>query len=81
MKYIYQYSLNLYMSANERLINQMVEILVYDFNNKYHNLKNNGLNKDQINRCMDDYQKSRIQSFKDDFNRIQNLKKNDFNFI
>ncbi len=63
------------MSANERLINQMVEILVYDFNNKYHNLKNNGLNKDQINKYMDDYQKSRIQSFKDDFTRIQNLKK------
>ena len=65
------------MSANESLINQMIDILVYDFNNKYHHLKNKGLSQEQINSFMEDYQKSRNQSFKADFNRIQNLK-NDF---
>ena len=61
------------MSANERLISQMVDILVYDFNNKYHNLKNNGLNQEQINNFMENYQKSRNEVFKEDLNRIKNV--------
>jgi len=61
------------MSANERLINQMIDILIYDFNNKYHNLKNNGLNNHQINIIMDDYQKIRNKSFIADLNRIKDL--------
>ena len=65
------------MSSNERLINQIIDILIYDFHNKYHNLKNRGLSQEQINSFMEDYQISRNQSFKTDINRIQNLK-NDF---
>jgi len=58
------------MSANERLISQMVDILVYDFNNKYHNLKNNGFNQEQINNFMENYQKSRNEVFKEDLKRL-----------
>jgi hypothetical protein len=63
------------MSSNERLISQNIEILVYDFNIKYHQLKNSGKNKEQINNLMDLYQKSRIQDFKEDLNRIKHLNK------
>jgi hypothetical protein len=62
------------MSSNERLNSQIIDILVYDFNIKYHQLKNNGLNKEQINNHMDQYQKSRIQIFKEDLNRIKKFK-------
>jgi hypothetical protein len=62
------------MSSNERLNSQIIDILVYDFNIKYHQLKNNGLNKEQINNFMDQYQKSRIQIFKEDLNRIKKFK-------
>jgi len=58
------------MSANERLISQMIDILVYDFNNKYHNLKNNGFNQEQINNFMENYQKSRNEVFKEDLKRL-----------
>jgi hypothetical protein len=63
------------MSSNERLNSQIIDILVYDFNIKYHELKNNGLNKEQINNHMEQYQKSRIQIFKEDLNRIKKFKK------
>jgi len=59
------------MSGNERLISQLVEILAYDFNNKYHQLKNNGLNQSQINKYMEEYQKTRNQLFKDDLKKIK----------
>jgi len=63
------------MSSNERLNSQIIDILVYDFNIKYHQLKNNGLNKEQINNFMDQYQKYRIQIFKEDLNRIKKFNK------
>jgi hypothetical protein len=63
------------MSANERIISQMVEILAYDFNNKYHQLKNNGLNQTQINKYMEEYQKSRNQIFKDDLKHLYSFTK------
>jgi hypothetical protein len=63
------------MSSNERLNSQVIDILVYDFNIKYHQLKNIGLNKEQINNHMEQYQKSRIQIFKEDLNRIKKIKK------
>jgi hypothetical protein len=63
------------MSSNERLISQNIEILVYDFNIKYHQLKNSGKNKEQINNLMELYQKYRIQTFKEDLNTIKRLNK------
>lgn len=63
------------MSSNERLNSQIIDILVYDFNIKYHQLKNTGLNKEQINNYMEQYQNSRIQIFKEDLNRVKKLKK------
>lgn len=63
------------MSSNEQLNSQIIDILVYDFNIKYHELKNNGLNKEQINNYMEQYQKTRIQIFKEDLNRIKKFKK------
>lgn len=63
------------MSANERIISQMVEILAYDFNNKYHQLKNNGLNQTQINKYMEEYQISRNQIFKDDLKHLYSFTK------
>ena len=63
------------MSTNEKLISQIIDIISYDFNIKYHQLKNNGLNKEQINNYMEQYQKTRIQIFKEDLNRIKKFKK------
>ena len=63
------------MSSNEKLHSQIIDILVYDFNIKYHQLKNKGLNKEQINNYMDEFQKSRNKIFKEDFNRIKCLYK------
>jgi len=61
------------MLTNEKLISQIVDILAYDFNIKYHQLKNKGLCQEQINKYMDLYQKSRIEIFKEDYNRIKRL--------
>jgi len=63
------------MSSNERLNSQIIDILVYDFNIKYHQLKNNGLSKEQINNHMEQYQKQRINIFKEDLDRIKRFKK------
>jgi hypothetical protein len=64
------------MLSNERLNSQIIDILVYDFNIKYHQLKNNGYNRNEINDLMEKYQNSRIKTFTDDLN---NIKKNDLN--
>lgn len=63
------------MSTNEKLISQIIDIISYDFNIKYHQLKNNGFNKEQINNYMELYQKSRIEIFKNDLNLIRNFNK------
>jgi hypothetical protein len=64
------------MLSNVRLNSQIIDILVYDFNIKYHQLKNNGYNRNEINDLMEKYQNSRIKTFTDDLN---NIKKNDLN--
>ena len=46
------------MLSNERLNSQIIDILVYDFNIKYHQLKNNGYNRNEINDLMEKYQNS-----------------------
>jgi hypothetical protein len=59
------------MLSNERLNSQIIDILVYDFNIKYHQLKNNGYNRNEINDLMEKYQNSRIKTFTDDLNNIK----------
>jgi hypothetical protein len=61
--------------SSERLISQLIEIITYDYNIKYHQLKNKGLNKEQINDRMEEYQNFRIEIFKEDLNRIKKLYK------
>lgn len=54
-----------------RLYEQTIDILVYDFINKYQSLKTRGIDKDKINDYMDEYQKNRIKNFTDDISRIK----------
>jgi len=37
------------MSSNNRLYEQTIDILIYDFMNKYQSLKTNGIDKEKIN--------------------------------
>jgi len=57
----------------DRLLNQLVDILIYDFSNKYQVLKNENLNKQRINNIMDDYQTVRNKEFIKDLNRLKSI--------
>ncbi len=54
-----------------RLYEQTIDILVYDFMNKYQSLKTRGIDKEKINNFMDEYQKNRIKDFTSDMSRIK----------
>jgi hypothetical protein len=54
-----------------RLYEQTIDILVYDFINKYQSLKTRGIDKDKINDYMNEYQRNRIKNFTDDMSRIK----------
>ncbi len=56
-----------------RLLNQSVEILIYDYNNKYHYLKKEGLSKDKITAIMTDYQQNRSKEFANNYSIIKNF--------
>ncbi len=58
---------------NDRLIEQSVEILIYDYRNKYELLKSQNLDKDKINTIMDNYQKVRIKEFIDTYKTIKSF--------
>jgi len=58
---------------NDRLIEQSVEILIYDYRNKYELLKSQNLDKDKINTIMDNYQKVRIKEFLDTYKTIKSF--------
>ncbi len=58
---------------NDRLIEQSVEILIYDYRNKYELLKSQNLDKDKINTIMDNYQKVRIREFIDTYKTIKSF--------
>lgn len=60
-------------NENNRLIEQSVEILIYDYRNKYELLKSQNLNKDNINTIMDNYQKVRIKEFIDTYKTIKSF--------
>jgi|688.fasta_scaffold1795582_2 hypothetical protein len=57
----------------DRLLNQLVDILIYDFSNKYQLLKNENLNKQRINNIMDDYQTVRNREFIKDLNKLKSI--------
>lgn len=56
-----------------RLYEQTIDILIYDFNNKYQSLKINGIDKEKINKYMNNYQEIRNKNFTDDLLRIRSL--------
>lgn len=58
---------------NEKIISQMVDILIYDYKNKYEILKMRGNNQITINKYMDEYQKNRNKEFIEDINKLKAL--------
>jgi len=56
-----------------RLLEQSIDILVYDFQNKYQSLKNRGINKDNINNYMEEYQNNRIKDFTNNYKIIKSI--------
>jgi len=56
-----------------RLLEQSIDILVYDFQNKYQSLKNRGINKDNINNYMEEYQNNRIRDFTNNYKIIKSI--------
>jgi len=56
-----------------RLLEQSIDILVYDFQNKYQSLKNRGINKDNINNYMEEYQNIRIRDFTNNYKIIKSI--------
>lgn len=58
-----------------RLLEQSVDILIYDIQNKYQTLKINGINKDNINSYMDKYQNHRIKDFTDNYINLKSIYK------
>ena len=59
--------------GNDKLISQMVEILIYDYKNKYEILRMNGNNKETIDKYMNEYQINRNKKFIDDINKLKAL--------
>ena len=57
----------------ERLLEQSVDILIYDINNKYQYLKNQGLNKDKISEIMNTYQSNRSKEFANNYKLIKKM--------
>ena len=57
-------------------LEQIIDILIYDFNNKYLTLKYNGIPMEKINTFMDDYEKTRINTFKNDIKVLKNIYRN-----
>lgn len=57
----------------ERLLNQLVDILIYDYSNKYHLLKNEKINKQNINNIMDEYQVIRNREFINDLHKLKKI--------
>ena len=57
-------------------LGQMIDILIYDFQNKYLILKNNGIQLEHMNLFMNEYEKTRIDTFKNDIKILKNIYKN-----
>jgi len=57
----------------DRMLNQLVDILIYDYKNNYQILKEQGLNKEDINKLMVDYQYKRNKEFIADINKLKSV--------
>jgi len=57
----------------ERIMNQSIEILIYDYNIKYQLLKKENLDKNTIDNIMSDYEKIRIKEFIHNYNHIKKI--------
>ena len=58
---------------SERLYSQIVDIFIYDLNNKYQTLKLKGIDKNKVNNYMSDYEKIRIKDFINDVSKVRNI--------
>ncbi len=58
---------------SERLYSQIVDIFIYDLNNKYQTLKLKGIDKNNISSYMSDYEKIRIKDFINDVSKIKDI--------
>jgi hypothetical protein len=58
-----------------RLVQQTIDILIYDYKNKYNSLKLSGLNQEDIDKYMDEYQKIRAKNFMTDLKNINEIYK------
>ena len=59
-----------------RLLEQSIDILIYDIKNKYETLKIQGISKDNIDYYMNDYQKNKIKDFTNNYSKIKVFYKN-----
>lgn len=68
---------------SERLYSQVIDIFVYDLNNKYQTLKMSGIDKNNLNIYMNDYEKKRIKDLLNDISKVKNIFniKNDYEKI
>jgi len=60
-------------------LEQMIDILIYDFKNKNLILRDKGISIEKINTIMNDYEKTRIDTFKNDIKTLKNIYKNKWN--
>lgn len=60
-------------------LEQMIDILIYDFKNKNLILRDRGISIEKINTIMNDYEKTRIDTFKNDIKTLKNIYKNKWN--
>lgn len=60
-------------SDYDRLLNQLVDILIFDYNNKYQFLKQQNFDKQKINTIMTNYQFVRNKEFISDVNKLKNF--------
>lgn len=58
---------------SERLYSQIVDIFIYDLNNKYQTLKLKGIDKNKVNNYMSDYEKIRIKDFINDVSKVRDI--------
>ena len=58
---------------SERLYSQIIDIFIYDLNNKYQTLKLKGIDKNKVNNYMSDYEKIRIKDFINDVSKIKDI--------
>jgi len=58
---------------SDRLYTQVIDIFIYDLNNKYQSLKFKGIDKNNLNNYMINYEKVRIKDLIKDINKIKDI--------